>query len=318
MIVKMASIFRSPHPNPLPEGEGVSGTTMKKLLIYISVFVFISPFSIADADVSFPAGKDSKQFEIQLSSTQVTQLTRWAIAYEHGRGVKKNLTFAIKLLCKAARKQHGPAQYELGWIYMNGRQGNRNIDLAAAWFQLATAQGDVHATRLLKIIGSSDKPTNALCLLPDGSVFRQPVNCPEPKNNIPSPNIKTILTWVNQLAPEYNLQPRLVLEVIRAESNFNSKAQSPKNACGLMQLIPATAERFGVADIWDPVENLKGGMAYLQWLQNYFNGNLQLTLAAYNAGEGAVNNYQGVPPYEETRRYVSSITRKLTWVQRAL
>ena len=95
------------------------------------------------------------------------------------------------------------------------------------------------------------------------------------------------------------------------ESNFNPLAVSPKNAQGLMQLIPSTASRFGVTNIKDPVENIKGGMAYLRWLLAYFEGDVALTLAAYNAGEGAVERYQGIPPYAETRHYVARILSML-------
>lgn len=289
-----------------------------KRFIYLSMLLLISPTCMAGSAANPPPQKVAQPDEAHLGSAPAAELTRLGIAHEHGHGVKKNLTFAIKLLCKAARKEHALAQYELGWIYMNGRHGKRDLVLAAAWFHQAASQGDLHAARLLKFIGSRNNSTVAQCLLPDGSVFPQPTDYPEPENNTSGPDVQTIRTWVNQLAPKYNLQPRLVFEVIRAESNFDANARSPKNACGLMQLIPATAKRFGVTDIWDPIENLKGGMAYLQWLQDYFKGNLELTLAAYNAGEGAVIDNQGVPPYTETQRYVTSIIRKLDRVQREL
>jgi soluble lytic murein transglycosylase-like protein len=101
------------------------------------------------------------------------------------------------------------------------------------------------------------------------------------------------------------------MAVIQAESNFNAKAMSPKSAQGLMQLIPATAERFGVSDPWDPHQNLQGGMAYLRWLLDYFNGDVRLALAGYNAGERAVERYGDVPPYKETRNYLRRIARIL-------
>jgi soluble lytic murein transglycosylase-like protein len=107
------------------------------------------------------------------------------------------------------------------------------------------------------------------------------------------------------------LDPELVLALIEAESNFNPRALSPKNAQGLMQLIPATAERFGVRDAWDPEQNLRGGMAYLRWLLARFKGNVQLALAGYNAGEGAVERHGGIPPYAETRAYVSHIIARI-------
>ena len=118
---------------------------------------------------------------------------------------------------------------------------------------------------------------------------------------------KKVLGLVNQLAPEYGVSPRLALAVIRAESNFNPMALSNKNAQGLMQLIPDTSARFNVKKPFDPEQNLRGGLAYLRWLLAYFEGDVSLVAAAYNAGEGAVNRYRGVPPYAETRGYVQRI-----------
>ncbi len=98
------------------------------------------------------------------------------------------------------------------------------------------------------------------------------------------------------------------LALIAVESNFDANAVSPKNAQGLMQLIPATAQRFGVKNAKNPLENLKGGLAYLRWLMAYFKGEVRLVLAAYNAGEETVERYRGIPPYAETRNYVKQIT----------
>ena len=105
--------------------------------------------------------------------------------------------------------------------------------------------------------------------------------------------------------------PRARLAVIEAESNFNPRAVSPKNAQGLMQLIPATAVRFGVENVWDPEQNLRGGMAYLRWLLDRFDGDVRLALAGYNAGEQAVHRHGGIPPYNETQDYVRRIARRL-------
>ena len=104
-----------------------------------------------------------------------------------------------------------------------------------------------------------------------------------------------------------NVSPALVLAVIGIESAGNSEAVSHAGAVGLMQLIPATAERFGVTDSTDPVQNIKGGVAYLDWLMKEFNNDPVMVLAAYNAGEGAVKANQGVPPYAETRDYVPKV-----------
>jgi soluble lytic murein transglycosylase-like protein len=126
---------------------------------------------------------------------------------------------------------------------------------------------------------------------------------PPPPANAP----EAIVRFVQLVAPEYQLQPHLVLAVMEKESNFDPLAVSPKNAQGLMQLIPDTAARFKVKRITDPTQNIRGGMAYLRWLMAYFEGDLAMVLAAYNAGERAVERYRGVPPYAETRMYVRRI-----------
>jgi hypothetical protein len=110
---------------------------------------------------------------------------------------------------------------------------------------------------------------------------------------------------IEAAAARQGVDADLVHAVIRAESAYRPRAQSPAGACGLMQLMPATARRFGVRDIWNPAENIEGGVAYLRFLQDRFDGDIRLVLAAYNAGEGAVARYGNrVPPYRETRTYV--------------
>lgn len=104
------------------------------------------------------------------------------------------------------------------------------------------------------------------------------------------------------------LDPCLIVSVMRAESSFNRMAVSPKGASGLMQLMPATAERFGVKNIFDPRENILAGAKYLRWLLDRFNGDVRLALAGYNAGEGAVEFYGNrIPPFLETQNYVRTI-----------
>jgi soluble lytic murein transglycosylase-like protein len=126
---------------------------------------------------------------------------------------------------------------------------------------------------------------------------------------VPDPSLAQVERWVRWIAPEYELDPELVLAVIGVESTFDPNARSTKNARGLMQLLPATARRFGVRNIRDPIENLRGGMAYLGWLMARFDGDVELVLAAYNAGEGAVRRFGGIPPYRETRAYVRRVLR---------
>lgn len=109
---------------------------------------------------------------------------------------------------------------------------------------------------------------------------------------------------IDRYANEYNVDPVLVRAVIQVESDFNPNCVSNKGARGLMQLIPETARRYGVKSIFDPEENIRGGVRYLADLMSMFNNDLHRALAAYNAGEGAVNRFGGIPPYEETTTYV--------------
>lgn len=104
-----------------------------------------------------------------------------------------------------------------------------------------------------------------------------------------------------------SISPALILSIISVESGGKISAESNKGAQGLMQLIPATAERFGVTDSNDPSQNIKGGVAYLEWLLDEFDGDPILALAGYNAGEGAVRSNKGVPPYAETRAYIPKV-----------
>jgi len=116
-----------------------------------------------------------------------------------------------------------------------------------------------------------------------------------------------------QAAERHDLSPRLVAAVIRAESAFDPRALSHKGARGLMQLMPATAKRFGVrnTELYEPARNLEAGTRYLSWLVKRFDEDLPRVLAAYNAGEGAVDRYDGVPPYRETRNYIRRIYKTL-------
>lgn len=112
-------------------------------------------------------------------------------------------------------------------------------------------------------------------------------------------------------AKKFDVDAALVSAVIKAESDYDPRVVSHKGARGLMQLMPATAKRFGVANSFDPAENIHGGTRYLRWLLKTFDGNADLAVAAYNAGEGNVWKYDGVPPFRETVNYVSRIARHL-------
>ena len=242
-------------------------------------------------------------FEQLLESTDLALQTEWALRYEHAEGLERNYDRAVQLYCSAAWDGDVQAQYQLGWLYANGRGLARNDLLAAGWFTLAAEQGDAQATRMLARLEAANARHPARWFRPNGEeVLRLPVG------NSPK-DIALTTRLVNRLAPRYTLDPALVLALIEIESNFDPNAHSAKDAQGLMQLIPTTAARFSVQNIKHPLQNLKGGMAYLRWLLDRFEGNLRLALAGYNAGEEAVARYNGIPPYEETQRYVRLVVK---------
>ncbi len=117
----------------------------------------------------------------------------------------------------------------------------------------------------------------------------------------------TLRDIAEDISRQHGLDPRLIDSVIRVESNYNPRAVSHKGAQGLMQLMPATAARLDVDDPFDPEQNIRGGVREVARLIDLYSGNLALVLAAYNAGQGAVERYQGIPPYNETQNYVRQV-----------
>ena len=233
-----------------------------------------------------------------------------ARAYEHGEGVPRDAVRAVKLYCEAARLGDAEAQFSLGWMYANGRGMSRDNRMASLFFGIAAAQGHEHAQKMLAFVGPSAAD------LPE--CMRDPTPPPAIETVVAevedvfiatTPEQKKAADLVRTLAPEYRISPQFALAIIRAESNFDPNARSPRNAQGLMQLIPETSARFNVKKPFDPAQNIRGGLAYLRWLLAYFMGDVTLVAAAYNAGEGTVERYKGVPPYAETRAYVERIRR---------
>jgi soluble lytic murein transglycosylase-like protein len=232
-----------------------------------------------------------------------------AQSFEHGEGVRRDPARAAALYCQAAKLGDAEAQFNLAWMYANGRGVERDDALAATFFDLAARQGHEHAQRMLRFTGA---PTRDLPLCMQDPPEPEPVMVADIDPDLEAAfgttaDRRRVIEIVREHAPHFDIDPQLVLAVIGTESNFNPKARSPKNAQGLMQLIPETAQRFNVRDAYDPVQNIRGGMAYLRWLLAYFEGDVVLATAGYNAGEGAVDKYKGVPPYRETREYVKRI-----------
>lgn len=239
----------------------------------------------------------------------IAELIAEAARFEHGEGMPRDPELAASLYCKAARLGSADAQYALGWMIANGRGFPR--DEAAAWrlFSAAADQGHVQAVGLVQTLPPRyDVPLPA-CMLPAPLPLQVNMD-PDPwvRPDYPAASLP-VRRIVERLASVYEVDPEFAMAVIAVESGFRANAVSPKNAQGLMQLIPETAQRFRVADPFDPESNVRGGLAYLRQLLALFDGNVQLVAAAYNAGEGAVLRHRGVPPYRETRDYVTRIAR---------
>jgi Transglycosylase SLT domain len=261
---------------------------------------------------------------LSVRDQEVISLLEQGARHEHGEGVAKDPAEAQRSYCRAMALGSTDAMVRLAWMYANGRGVNRDDAVAAGLLREAAKQGNPMAERLTGMI-KSDIVKDSPC--PKQTVARNTTrvtvggSAPSAANEKPiqlgipaefrkpmsSIEQKKVIQAVLRLSSQFRLDPRLVIAVITQESSFDPTARSNKNAQGLMQLIPETAERFAVKDPFDPMENIRGGMAYLRWLLAYFRGDVGLVLAAYNAGEGSVDKYRGIPPFAETIAYVQRI-----------
>ena len=283
------------------------------------VFVTFALAEVAVAQTSAQLERSAAALENEPPA--VRQLMQQAKELSSAADTNDNAWKAAVRYCEASRLGSIEGQYLLGMLYAFGKGVPESRPLAAALFSQAASQGHVEAGNMLDNIQMTSAELPA-CVI----TAQLPEKAPRPSiSGLPfdlasgnGPSIDSFLLslpsnkrWIIPLATTlsawYSLDPKLVLSVIAVESNFQLGAQSPKAAMGLMQLIPDTAQRFNVRNAYDATQNMRGGMAYLRWLLSYYQGNIVYALAAYNAGEGRVDRYQGVPPFPETRAYVKRV-----------
>ncbi|MFM4718666.1 lytic transglycosylase domain-containing protein [Aeromonas bivalvium] len=238
---------------------------------------------------------------------QFRQAPRAINALQQGQAAQNrgNISQAIRHYCVAASTGNPEGYYRIGRLL-----APRNPKLANGYLAMAMRLGSQQAARYYNSrVGNTPIGDNCGAQLGGGGGF----TIPSTPFNLDaylarqSPAKRRLATLLRQAADRHEIDPRLVLAIAIAESNLETHAVSPKNAQGVMQLIPATQARFGVTRPFDPEQNIRGALAYLKWLDREFDGDWVLMSAAYNAGEESVTRYGGIPPYAETQHYVRKV-----------
>ncbi|MBK9020801.1 MAG: transglycosylase SLT domain-containing protein [Sulfuritalea sp.] len=251
------------------------------------------------------AGGAARAQTPELEAPRAIAALEQGLAAEMGVGIRRNAPLAIRLYCDAAITGSAEGFFRIGRVLARGPAHLRNPALANAYLAQAVQLGH-H--------GAIDYFDESVPFAPlDGDCSKLEVAEIAESFDLDgylaglSPTRRRVANLIRHHAKRSGVDVRIALAVAMAESNLDAQAVSPKNAQGVMQLIPGTQERFGVADAFDPESNIRGGLAYLRWLKARFDGDWALVLAAYNAGEGTVDRYQGIPPFPETQAYVRRV-----------
>ncbi|MCM2288926.1 MAG: transglycosylase SLT domain-containing protein [Sulfuritalea sp.] len=240
-----------------------------------------------------------------IEAPRVTAALEQGLAAETGTGLQRNPRLAIRLYCDAGTMGSAEGFFRIGRILARGPNYLRNPALANAYFALAARLGHHTAPLLFDLTVASAQLEGDCGDFESGTALA--AFDLEGYLSALSPAKRQLAGLIRRHAGRYGVDVRIALAIALAESNFDAQAVSPKNAQGVMQLIPDTQKRFGVKDAFDAESNIRGGLAYLGWLKGRFDGDWSLVAAAYNAGEGAVDKHGGIPPYRETTGYVRRV-----------
>jgi soluble lytic murein transglycosylase-like protein len=181
------------------------------------------------------------------------------------------------------------------------------------------AAQQVHITTVVRADAKTGRLVRSFAMEPRVVSPRLVADAAPSASDAPDGNLsdRDLKEMIDRIADEQGVEAPLVHSVIRAESNYNAFALSPRGAQGIMQLIPETARRFGVANPFNLRDNIQGGVRYLRFLLDYYQGDYPKAIAAYNAGEKAVDRYNGIPPYAETQNYVFQVAKNLRTARQA-
>lgn len=232
-------------------------------------------------------------------------------AAETGKGVGKNLILAVRLYCDAAAMGSPEGFSRIGRVLATAPGNLRNPGMANAYLAMAASLGSDEALKYYDPRHGNadiDGDCPASASLGATDVAESGFDVDAYLSTQPAAK-QRIAGLIRKVAPKYDIDARFALAIAMAESNLDQTAVSPRNAQGVMQLIPATQERFGVTRPFDAEQNIKGALAYIRWLGKHFAGDWRLVAAAYNAGEGVVDRHNGIPPYAETQQYVRRVMR---------
>lgn len=243
--------------------------------------------------------------DVAAEPPRVVAALEQGLAAETGVGLLRNPELAIALYCNAGAMGSPEGFFRVGRVLAAGPTYVRDPALANAYFALAARLGHHAAAEAVDPALESASPGED-CIRFDGRFEHQRFDLDAYVSGLTASR-RRIADLIRRLAANAGVDARIALAVALAESNLNPDAVSPRNAQGVMQLIPATLSRFGVRKAFDPESNVRGGLAYLKWLGRRFGGDWALVAAAYNAGEGTVERYAGIPPFAETRAYVRRV-----------